>query len=369
VSSPRRACEKCLRRSFLIGGLSPAIERALGRVPERRTRALLSLGDEELGRAVSGTVERPDLGRTSELRAAVSSAGCWACCRHHDAYPEQLRDLAREAPACLFGRGAERRLADLPRDGSVTVVGSRRPSSYGRELAKGLAGDLASVGMAVVSGMALGIDSCAHQGALAKQGFTVAVLGGGPDAPSPTRMHRLYGEIVEHGLILSELPPGVTPRPWSFPARNRIMAALGGMTVVVEARARSGSKITAGMASDLGREVGSVPGRVGASSAEGTNQLLRDGAQVVRSAQDVLDSLLGPGAVSASGHRGSVRSLDPELAQVLELVEGGAGSLDAIAGAGELAASAVAVALARLELLGLVRCDSSGRYERTALSA
>jgi DNA processing protein len=373
VSSGPRACERCLRRSFLLAGLAPAIERVLGRSPERRARSLLALDDDELVRAVgsgrehAGGTEHAGVG---EMRASVASAGCWACCRHHEAYPEQLRDLAREAPVCLFGRGAQPLLSELDRKGCVTVVGSRRPSNYGREVAIRIGRELASAGMVVVSGMALGIDSCGHEGALESEGLTVAVLGAGPDAPSPARMRRLYGEIVERGLILSELPPGVTAKRWTFPARNRIMAGLGAMTVVVEARERSGSLITAELAEQLGRDVGAVPGRVGASSATGTNQLLRDGAHVVRSGQDVLDSLLGPGAtrIRASAGRTGPR-LEAELAAVLELVEGGAANLDSISRQGCVTASAAAIALARLELLGFVRCDSSGRYERTALAA
>ena len=108
--------------------------------------------------------------------------------------------------------------------------------------------------------MAMGIDSCAHHGALEAGGLTVAVLGTGVDVPYPTRCARLYEEIVDRGLVIGELPPGTRPWRWTFPARNRIMAALGGMTVVVEARERSGSLITATMAQDLGREVGAVPG-------------------------------------------------------------------------------------------------------------
>jgi DNA processing protein len=219
----------------------------------------------------------------------------------------------------------------------------------------------------VVSGMALGIDSCAHEGALSAEGPTVAVLGGGADVLHPARKRRLYAEIVERGLVLSELPPGVRPRRWTFPARNRIMAALGAMTVVVEARRRSGSLITVRMATDIGREIGAVPGRVGASSADGTNQLLRDGAQLIRSAQDVLDSLLGIGAVDTQALAAGP-ALDPDLLRVLELVEGGAGNLDAVASSSGLGASVAAVALTRLELLGYVGVNGSGCYERTTLA-
>jgi DNA processing protein len=300
------------------------------------------------------------------MREAVVTAQAWACCHHDDAYPAPLRDLGRQRPACLFGRGDPRRLDRLSGDGRVTIVGSRRPSGHGRDTAILLGSELAAAGLVVVSGMALGIDSCAHHGALAADGATVAILGSGPDVPHPGRMRRLYDEIVRNGLVLTELPPGTQARRWTFPARNRIMAALGELVIVVEARPRSGSLITADLAGDLGRELGAVPGRVRTISTSGTNQLLRDGAQVIRSGQDVLDSLLGAGAGEAKGVP-SGPSLEPELAEVLELVEGGAGSLDEVALGAGLAADAAAVALTRLEFLGYLSIDGSGRYERTAL--
>jgi DNA processing protein len=363
------ACEPCLRRAWLIAGLSGRIERALEGAPGRRTGELLGLRDTELRRALpgGGASDRRKTPSLTEMREAIASAGTWACCRHDDAYPAPLRDLAGQAQACLFGRGDPRRLARLSGDGRVTVVGSRRPSGHGRETAILLGRELATAGLVIVSGMALGIDSCAHEGALAANGATVAVLGSGPDVPHPARMRRLYEEIVREGLVLAELPPGVEARRWTFPARNRIMAALGELVVVVEARHRSGSLITADLAQQLGRELGAVPGRVRTSSAAGTNQLLREGAQVIRSAQDVLDSLLGTGVTEAQGAPHGP-DLEPELAEILELVEGGTGNLDAVARAGGLAASAAAVALTRLELLGYVSVDGSGRYERTVLA-
>jgi DNA processing protein len=152
-----------------------------------------------------------------------------------------------------------------------------------------------------------------------------------------------------------------------FPARNRIMAALGRLTVVVEARLRSGSLITAEMAQDLNREVGAVPGRVGSSPAAGTNDLLHEGAHVIRDAQDVLDVLVGAGACRTLRAQ-TGPSLEPELAGVLDLVERGAGSTDALARAGRLEPGTLATALVRLELSGYVRSNSAGRYERTTLA-
>jgi DNA processing protein len=364
-----RACADCLRRAWLIGSLSAYIELAVEDTPGHRAREVLALSDEDLARAMApkragSFLEQASSRDPGVMATAVEGAHAWACCRHDDHYPIALNDLS-DAPATLFGRGNATLLGELTPDSAVTVVGSRRPSIYGREIATTVCREVASAGLVVVSGMAMGIDAAAHAGALEAGGFTVAVLGSGVDIPSPARCANLYEEIVDRGIVISELPPGTPARRWTFPARNRIMAALGAMTVVVEARGRSGSLITSTMASDLGREVGAVPGRVGTSPAEGPNNLLRDGAQVIRSGQDVLDSLLGAGA-PARVPRGP--PLDADLAGVLELVEGGAGGADAIAISSRLAPGPLAAALVRLELAGYLRSDSAGRYERTGLA-
>jgi DNA processing protein len=369
VSGPT-GCDPCLRRAWLVGRLAPLIERVSTGAPGRRSAELLALEDEDLaaalvpGRAPQLLAEGAELDPAG-LRRTMDGAGVWAVCRHGRGYPEGLAG-DRQAPRVLFGRGDPRRLDRVEPAAAVTLVGARRCSSYGREMARRLGGELAACGLAVVSGMALGIDSEAHEGALAAGGLTVAVLGSGPDVIHPPRKRDLYERLVVDGLVLSELPPGATPWRWTFPARNRIMAALGAMTVVVEARERSGSLITAEMAGDLGHDVGAVPGRVGTALAEGTNHLLREGAQVIRGAQDVIDSLLGPGAreVERLGP-----SLPPEQLQALELVERGALTADAVARGGRLGPDAVAAALAHLELLGYLRADAAGRYERTSLRA
>jgi DNA processing protein len=300
------------------------------------------------------------------MRAVVAGAGAWGCCRHDPLFPSALADLG-DPPSVLFGRGDPGLLAALDSDGTVTIVGSRRPSRYGRELARLLGGEVGAAGLITVSGMAMGIDSEAHRGALDAGGLTVAVLGTGVDVPYPPRCARLYEEIVERGLVLGELPSSTAARRWTFPARNRIMAALARMTIVVEARERSGSLITADMAQNLGREVGAVPGRVGSSPAAGTNELLRDDATVIRGGADVLDSMLETGAeVPRATARGP--ALDLESAEVLDLVERGASSADALARASRLGPGPLAAALLRLELNGYVRSDSGGRHERTPLA-
>lgn len=364
------ACDGCLRRALLLARLAGHIERAAagdrgGRAPE-----LLALSDRRLARAVGGSRAEPILASTRAadlrgLRARVAGAGCWAVCGHDARYPAALRDHGDQSPVALFGRGSPELLEGLERDALVTLVGARRASAYGLSVAEELGRTLAEAGMTVVSGMANGVDSRAHRGALIGGGSTVAVLAGGVDVPYPRRQRRLYGRIVEGGgLVLSELPPGAPSFRWGFPARNRIMAALSGITVVVEAAERSGSLITATMALELGRAVGAVPGPVTSWMSTGTNQLLADGADPIRDAQDVLDRLLGPG-------RRSVRelgpALEPKLREVLEQVEGGRASCDAVAVAARSTPHAVAAALARLELLGYLTSDPTGRYARTPL--
>lgn len=287
----------------------------------------------------------------------------WCLPRGDDGFPELLEDLD-DPPDALHGIGDEDLVRGITRDGAVTIVGSRHPSSYGLEVAEELGYLLAAAGLVVVSGMALGIDAASHRGALGAGGSTVAVLGGGPDIVYPRSERRLYERIVAEGAIVSEMPPGTAPGRGCFPRRNRIMAALGTLTVVVEAAQPSGSLITAERASKLGREVGAVPGRVTTRVARGTNGLIADGAAVIRDAQDVLDRMLGVGIGKA--HRDGP-ALEPELVRVVDAVEGGASTPDAAALAVGMPAADAAVALARLELLGYLRADSAGRYMRTSM--
>ena len=245
----------------------------------------------------------------------------------------------------------------------MTVVGARRASSYGREVARQLGRELATAGLAVVSGLAFGIDACAHRGAL-EGGLTFAVLGCGADVAYPAAHRSLWRRIGESGLVLSELPPGTGAWRWSFPARNRIMAALGAMTVVVEAAERSGSLITADLAVDLGRDLGAVPGPVGSRLSAGPNNLLAGGACLVRDAQDVLDAMLGPGArrIERTGP-----PLDSRPLAALESIELGAETSDAIAAELGISGAETAAALADLEAAGYVTCSLLGAYARTTL--
>lgn len=367
MASDPRACPECLRRSWLLALLGPYVEKIATGSIGSRSPELLRLGNDDLLAAAAPKVAAQLLARVqalseSHLARELSAAQCWACCRHGDLYPASLRD-ASDAPWALIGRGDPGLIEGLEPFGAVTIVGARRATSYGREVARELGRELAAAGMVVVSGLAFGVDGCAHRGAI-DAGRTIAVLGCGPDVAYPAAHRSLWRRIGEEGLILSELPPGAAPWRWTFPARNRIMAALAGMTVVVEAAARSGSLITADLAADLGRDLGAVPGPITSRASAGPNNLLAGGACVVRGAQDVLDAMLGPGVRPLE--RGGPE-LDAHLAQVLSAVEAGEGSCDGVAAALGLPVPEAAAALTRLELLGYVTCSAIGLYSRTLL--
>jgi DNA processing protein len=219
--------------------------------------------------------------------------------------------------------------------------------------------------------MALGIDSAAHRGALAGGGSTIAVLAGGPDRASPPSNFELHRRIAVSGSVVSEHPPGSRVEPRHFAQRNRIMAALGQVVVIVEAAQPSGSLITADVALKLGRTVGAVPGQLGVRVAEGTNDLLHEGAHLIRDARDVLDLLFGVGA-SGDLPAGDPRpgpALEREPRELLELVRSGAATVDRLAVESGLGSRQVAIALARLELLGYVSTDALGAYSVTGLRA
>ncbi len=364
-----RACPECLRRSWLLALLGPYLERLATGAPGSRSPELLRLANEDLVEVAAPKVGAQLLGRVAaiperQFAEELAAAQCWSCCRHGERYPAQLRDAA-DAPWALIGRGDRGLLEGIEPVATVTVVGARRATSYGREIARELGRDLAGAGITVVSGLAFGIDACSHRGALDAGGHTIAVLGCGPDIAYPAAHRSLWRRISEEGLVISELPPGATPWRWTFPARNRIMAAMAGMTVVVEAATRSGSLITTDLAADLGRDVGAVPGPVTSRASAGPNNLLAGGACLVRDAQDVLDAMLGPGAsrIDRSGP-----PLDPALALVLAAVEAGEGTCDGVAASLGLPGPEAAAALAQLEALGYVTCSLMGTYARTLLA-
>ncbi|HWP84761.1 MAG TPA: DNA-processing protein DprA [Terriglobia bacterium] len=203
-----------------------------------------------------------------------------------EAYPPLLREIF-DPPLTLYYRGNPA----LLREPAVAIVGSRRPTAYGRGVAQRLAQDLAARGLTVISGLARGIDSAAHEGALAAKGKTIAVLGSGIDVAYPTENKKLYETIAAQGLLLSEFPLGTFPAPQNFPIRNRIISGLSLGVVVVEAAQYSGSLITARLALEQNREVFAVPGSITNKNSWGPHILIKQGARLVQDWQDVLEEM------------------------------------------------------------------------------
>jgi DNA processing protein len=360
------ACADCLRRTALLARLAPHVERA--RTERRKLGELLALPDEALIAALAGqrhadialALERFDAER---VRLGLEARAMHVVCRHDDGYPRRLLE-ADDAPAVLHVAGDMRRLTALQRPDApaVAIVGARRAGLDGLQVARGLGRGLAAAGVTVISGMALGIDSAAHAGALEVGGPTLAVLAGGADVAYPASKRALHRERVRGQAAISEMPPGFKPFRWCFPARNRTIAGLASMTIVVEATERSGSLITADLAQQLGRAVGAVPGTVTAPRCAGSNALLRDGGLVIRDAQDALDEVLGVGVATAlAGQR--AEDLAPPLRKLLRRVEDGRDTVAALAASPAEARDALA-GLAELEILGFLRRGPGGRYAR-----
>jgi DNA processing protein len=355
-------CTPCLRRAWLVATLAGRIEHTrrsnAGRIP-----LLLALDDAALmaaANAPGATADAYRRFRREPALAAVEQAGLHALCRHDEHYPSTLAELP-DAPAVLYVAGDLGRFLALVADDrpSVAVVGARRASPYGLEVARGLGRGLASADATVVSGMALGIDSAAHVGALAAGGTTVAVLAAGADRAYPASKQRLYREIRHRGAVVSELPPGSAVHRWCFPARNRLIAALARVTIVVEAMERSGSLITAEFARDLGRDVGAVPGHVTSPLARGPNALLSDGAHVIRHPEDALDLACGVGAWARRRTAGA--GIPEHLTALFQAVAEGAQTPEALVERGVPVTVALA-GLAELELGGHLRRAVGGRY-------
>ena len=351
-----RACDACVARSWLVGRLAGHLDNARSRIDQ-----VLALGVDDLIEAIGGR-ETGRLERefesldVAEVRSRACAAGLETVCGCDPGYPAGLRELAAP-PAMLYVAGG---LVDVLGGESVAIVGSRRASPYGLDVARSLGRGLAVSGLTVVSGMALGIDSAAHAGALEGGGATVAVLPASADRPYPAGKRWLHRRIVATGAAVSELGPTATGvRRWMFPARNRIIAALAAMTVVVEAGERSGALVTARLAAGIGRPVGAVPGRVTTPQAAGPNGLLAGGADVVRGPQDVLDHLFGAGTRAA----GRARRVEapPDLRPLLDAIAEGYETAAALARAGFGPDQGLA-ALAELELGGFVRRGAGGRF-------
>ncbi|TMK22465.1 MAG: DNA-protecting protein DprA [Actinobacteria bacterium] len=294
------------------------------------------------------------------IRSGLDRAGARLAAPGDPDYCPAFLRLA-DPPIAVFVRG---RVLDHG-DDRVAVVGSRRPTNTGMEVALDLGRGLALAGVVTVSGGAVGIDAAAHRGALDAGGVTVAVLGSGIDVAHPARNRDLFQRIEASGTLVSEYPPGTPAEPFRFPARNRLIAALSRGVVVVEGAAKSGTRITAEHAVDLGLDVFAVPGPVTSPLAETPLGLIRDGATMIRGTADLLEDLKLEGV--ASGERGLPRGLSADEGKVLASL---ATSMlpSAVAAATGIPVADTLTVLIALEIRGLVR-GVGGRFERTFKAA
>lgn len=275
-------------------------------------------------------------------------------------FPRLLREIP-DPPARLELAGEP--LEPRP---AIAIVGTRRASPYGLEVTEWLAAELASAGVAIVSGMAHGIDAAAHRGALAAGGPTVAVLGSGLDVCYPAANRSLYRQIVEAGTLVSEHPAGTPPLPYHFPIRNRIIAGMSLAVVIVEARSGGGAMITARLAAEYGREVLAVPGMVHSRVSEGPHTLIRDGARLVTSPEDILEDL---DLATASADCPELPELRPDERMVWERLEAEPMVLDLIARKARMPASTVAAILVGLEMKGHASRLPGGRFARSVAAS
>ncbi|MDR0528946.1 MAG: DNA-processing protein DprA [Zoogloeaceae bacterium] len=319
----------------------------------------------------------------TDVEAKVNAALDWASQPQQcivtladEEYPRALLETS-DPPVLLYARGH----TALLQSPALAIVGSRNATPQGRKIAEDFAATLAGAGLAIVSGLALGIDAAAHQGALAgakargRKETTIAVIGTGADRLYPARNKELAWEISLHGLILSEFPLGTPAMAANFPRRNRVISGLSRGVLVVEAAPQSGSLITARLAGEQGREVFAVPGSIYSTLSKGCHKLIRQGAKLTESAEDVLEELkeLRPPATSPARNHAARATQPADASQppagsledcVLTLLAGAPCTLDELAAATALSADALLPALLSLELEGLLAPLPGNRYQR-----
>ena len=300
--------------------------------------------------------------RLPAMDEQLTALDAWLLTIFDPDYPALLKAIP-DPPVLLFGRGRR------PQVEALAIVGSRYPSETGRRAAATFAGEIAARGITIVSGLARGIDTAAHRGALDAGGTTIAVLGCGIDRIYPPENRRLFEQIASRGTLLSEYPPGSEPLAGHFPGRNRIISGLCQGTVIIEAAIDSGSLITAEMALEQGREVLAVPGSIDRPTSAGPNRLIRDGAHPVTESADILAVLWPhqPGGKSAGPDSFAATLTEPARSVWLAL-GGEPRHVDELAGGLGLTAGELSVILLHLELQGGVEQLPGARYLRATAS-
>lgn len=360
-----------LLRLAIVPGMGPArttvllrrfgsVERVLG-TTAAQIAEVPGFGPEFARRvAAAGTAE--GLRRARAALDALERVGARVVTQEDPAYPPSFRTLA-DPPFVLYALGD----VQLMSEPAIAIVGTRVPTDYGRRVASRLAFELARAGYGIASGMAKGIDAVAQTAALDAGGATVGVLGHGIDRIYPPENERLFYRVRERGLLISEMAPGDEPLAGNFPRRNRLIAALSAGVLVVEMGEKSGARHTVEYALELGREVFAVPGQIGSEMSAGTNQLLKEGARLVTSAQDILEELHGVGVVphAVNGRaapaaeslppppRSAPADLQPDEARVFGLLADHPRHVDDLAAAAGMAPHVTLTALLGLELRDL----------------
>ncbi len=349
-----------------------ALRNVTGIGPVRFDRLLTAFGTihdawEADAAALRGVLDRRSLESLVAYRRSADPEGEYAALRaegievvtlRHESYPDLLREVPAPPPV-IFLRGT----ITLEDRRAVAIVGTRRLSSYGREMARALARDLAQAGVTIVSGLARGIDGIAHAAALDAGGRTIAVLGNGVRRVYPAEHRQLAARITEAGAVLSDFHPDAPPDGPNFPARNRLISGLALGVVVVEAPMRSGALITVDFAADQGRDVFAVPGSVLSPASAGCNRILRDGARPVRSADDVLEDLrLGEAPQQIPLE--SPAALDEDSRRILSTLTAEALHIDEIGAVAGIPIASLSALLMTLELQGFVRNVGAQYYAR-----
>lgn len=303
---------------------------------------------------------------THDPEASVNAALAWAAepgntllTLADPAYPQALLQSS-DPPSLLYAKG-DVSLLGRP---AIALVGSRNATAQGLANAEAFAASLSDAGLTVVSGLALGIDAAAHRGALSQAGSTIAVIGTGADRIYPARNAALARRIAEGGLVLSEFPLGTPPTDYNFPRRNRIIAGLARGTLVVEAAIGSGSLITARLAGELGREVFAIPGSIHSPLSKGCHQLIKQGAKLVESAQDILEELAWQSGAAPSEKLTESKTSTPEEGKLLEAIGFDPVDTDTLITRSGLTPDAVFAMLTVLELDGRVERLPGGKLQR-----
>lgn len=357
------ACAPGLTAPLLTAAVQAAGEASA--VPTLGAHALAALGWRQA--AVRGLL-RCDPAAIETMAVAVERHGLAMLAAHQPAYPPQLRPLA-DAPAVLFVRGSVAALATT----QLAMVGSRHPTALGRATAREFAYHFAAQGLTITSGLAVGIDGASHEGALAARGLTIAVCATGLDQCYPPVHAALAERILQSGgALVSELPPGAPPLPGHFPQRNRIISGLARGVLVVEAAPRSGSLSTARFAGEQGRSIMAIPGSIHSAQSRGCHKLLREGAVLVETAEDVLTEIgFTPNNQWVTSllnrpepHPDGGARLDNPVEMLLDALGFEPTSADALIASTGLSSTSVASLLLALELEGRIASDASGRYYR-----